>query len=230
VKASSKEKRRCVGCKQWFEKHEKEPHCRFLIRQWCGLKCRAAQKKETARRERAQALDAMPKRECAYEQCGRALVIGPKEALAAFAKRALCGDQCRSRHSGETRAALVDYYGVIVSSKLVYELEALIGASEQVSRKRIHAGLLPGVQFVAPKRKRAPRRKRSNPEPQRRTNLAVIVNMIRESDVIDYRRLAVQLYGVDTAKTRGRARNSVYSWCTLGKIKRLGRRRWGIVA
>lgn len=229
MKASFEEKRLCIGCEQWFGQRKTEPHCRFLVRQWCGLKCFAAKKKEVAQRERAQAIDALPERRCAYAQCDCVLVIGPKESLAAFAKRTLCGGPCRILLSSETRAARIDYYGVIVSSRLVYELEAMVGVSEQLSRNRIRAGLLPGVKFVTPKRERAPRRERSNPEPQRRTNLVVIINMIRESEVIDYGRLAVQLYDVDTAKTRGRARNSVYSWCNLGKIKRLGRRRWGIV-
>lgn len=224
-----KEWRRCVGCKQRFGQREKEPHCRFLVRQWCSLKCFAARKAEAARRERARVLDAMPERKCAYAQCGRVLVIQRGESLVSFAKRTLCGDQCRILLSSETRAARINYYGVIISSKLVYELEAMIGVSEQVSRKCIRAGLLPGVEFVTPKRRRAPRRKRSKPEPQRRTNLATIINMIRESEVIDYGRLAVQLYGVDTAMTRGRARNSVYNWCNLGRIRRLGRKRWGIV-
>lgn len=229
MKTLSKERKRCVGCPKWFEQNAKEPHCRFLVRQWCSLKCRAAQKKETARRAREQALDAMPKRECVYAQCGRILVIQEGESLASFAKRTLCGEQCRISRSSETRAALINYYGVILSSKRVYELEALTGVSEQVSRKRIRAGLLPGVEFVSPKRERAPRRERPSPTPQRRNNLTIIIDAIRESAVIDYGRLAVQLYGIDTATTRGRARNSVYSWCRLGKLRQLGRKRWGIV-
>lgn len=57
-----------------------------------------------------------------------------------------------------------------------------------------------------------------------------IVNMLTENALLDYGKAAMELHGEDTDVTRGRVSSTLSTLQKEGRIQRLGRNRWKVVA